>query len=107
MHSRFRTAHRTSDNGDQFLEIEGFWQIFISTTLAGANGGHKGVLRAHHNDRNIGAHFFDAGNQIEAVFIGHDHIGDNQITLARRGPAIERARLPRCAYLVASTPQCL
>ena len=45
---------RAADDRGQFLEVEGLRQIFIGAAFGRADRRHEGVLRAHHDDRQIG-----------------------------------------------------
>ena len=82
-----RLGQRASDDRHQFLQVEGFGQIFVGAALRGLDRGHEGVLRAHDDDRQVGTHPFDARQQFEGVVVGHHHVGDDEIALAGRDPA--------------------
>ena len=46
-----RLRQRAADDGDQFLQVERLWQIFVGAAFGRADRRHEGVLRAHHDDR--------------------------------------------------------
>jgi hypothetical protein len=75
------------DDRHQLLQIEGFRQIFVGPALRGLDGGHEGVLCAHDDDRQIRPHTLDARQQLERVVVGHQHVGDDEITFSGRDPA--------------------
>ena len=62
-------------------------------------------LRAHHDDRQFRADAADARDEVQAVFIGHDDIGDDDIALAILHPAPERGGGGGGAHLIAGAPQ--
>ncbi len=102
-----RLRQRTADNGDQFLQVERFWQIFIRTTLGRADRRHEGILRAHHDDREIRPHLLDPRQQIERVLVGHHHIGDDQVALALAYPAPQRRRVSCQPHLISGARESL
>ena len=57
-------------------------------------------MRAHNDDRQVGANALDTRQQLEAVFIGHDDVGDNQITFAVFDPTPQGRGLAGRAHLV-------
>jgi hypothetical protein len=48
------------DRGHQHVEVERLRQVFERAALVGADRGQDGVLRAHHDDRQIGPALLDA-----------------------------------------------
>ena len=76
-----------SDSARPTIAISSLRSKGFGAAFGRANCGHEGVLRTHHNDRQIGARLPDARNQIEGIFVGHDDIGDDQIAVALRDPA--------------------
>ena len=95
-----RLRQRAADDGDQLLEVERLGQIFIGAAFGGADRRHEGVLRAHHDDRQIRPHLLDPRQQIERVLVGHHHVGDDQIALALADPAPQRRRVAGQPHLV-------
>ncbi len=98
---------RAVDDGEQVAEVEGFGQILEGAALGRLHGGGQRRLRAHDDDREFRADAADARDEVEAVFIGHDDIGDDDIALAILDPAPERGGGGGGADLVAGAPQSL
>ncbi len=89
----------------QFLQVEGLGQIFERAAFGRGDRGQKRILRAHHQDGQIGTHALDARNKIEAAFIRQHHVGDDQIALARRNPAPQAGRRAGRAHVATGAPQ--
>ncbi|MGY4469822.1 hypothetical protein ACVWWK_005531 [Bradyrhizobium sp. LB9.1b] len=85
-----RLGQRAADDGDQLLQVEGLWQIFIGAALGGADRRHEGVLCAHDDNRQIRPHLLDPRQQVERVLVGHHHVGDDEIALSLADPAPQR-----------------
>jgi len=101
------TGERALDDGGQFLQIERFGQIVESTAFGGRDRGQDRVLRAHHDDGQIGAQTLDAWDEVETVFVGQDHVGDDEIAVAGRYPAPQTRRGARRADVIPGAPQSL
>ena len=100
-----RLAHARGRRWREFLEVEGLRQIIVGAALGGLDRRHEGVLRAHDDDRQFRPRLFHARQKLEGVFVRHDHVGDDQIALARLHPAPQRGRRPGGAHLVAGARQ--
>ena len=98
---RFGLRQRPPDDRDQFLQVERLRQIFIGAALGGADRGHEGVLRAHDDDREVRPRLLDARQEIEGVFVGHHHVGDDEIAVALRDPTPQRRGIAARAHFVA------
>ena len=96
-----RLGERPLDDGEQFGEVEGLRQIVVSTLFGCLDGRHERVLRAHDKNRKLRPCLLDAWQQVEGVLIRHDHVGDDDITLAARHPAPERGSIGGDADIVA------
>src|SRR5690606_8167993 len=55
----------------------------------------------HDDDRQIRPHPLDARNEVEGVFVRHDDVGYDGVTLALGDPSPERCCIARCAWNVA------
>ena len=97
----FLDRKRSVNNDNQVVEIEGFWQIFKGAAFGGSDRRHQRRMRAHHDDRKVGANALDARQQFETVFVGHDDVGDHQIALTVLDPAPQGRGLAGHAHLVA------
>ena len=84
---------RPRDDRDDLGQIEGLRQIFECALLGGRQRRHQRVLRAHHDDRQIGPELLDARDEIEGVFVRHHDIGDDDVAFALADPAPERRRV--------------
>ncbi len=100
-----RLGQRPPDNGDQFLEIKRLRQIFVGAPLRCADRGHEGVLCAHHDDGQIGPHLLDPRQQIEGIFIGHHHVGNDKVALALADPTPQSGGITSQAHLVSGAGQ--
>ena len=98
-------GQRAADHGDELVQIERLRQIFVGAPLGRGDRGHEGVLRAHHDDRQIGPQLLHARNEIEGVLVGHQHVGDDEIALALADPAPQRGRVAGGARRVAGAGQ--
>jgi hypothetical protein len=81
-----RLAQSAPDYRDEFLEVEGFGEVFVGAALGRLDRGGEGVLRAHDDDRQVGPDLLDARDQLEGVFVRHDHVGDHHIAVALAHP---------------------
>ncbi len=93
------------DDVDQFVEVERLWQVLEGAPLRRLDGGHERVLRAHHDDPQVGTELADARDEVEPVLVRHHHVGDDQIALAVRDPAPQRRGVAGGAHLVAGAGQ--
>ena len=93
------------DDRDDLGEIEGFGQILVSALLGRRQRRHQRVLRTHDDDRQVGTQLLDARNEIEGVFVRHDDIGNDHVTLALAHPAPERRRVARGPRSITSPRQ--
>ena len=84
---------RAANDSDDLVQVEGLRQIFEGALLGGRQRRHQRVLRAHDDDRQIGPQLLHARNEIEGVLVGHDDVGDDDVTLALADPAPERRRV--------------
>ena len=100
-----RLGQRAPDDRDQLLQVERLRQIFVGAALGGADRRHERVLRAHHDDRQIGPQLLDARQQVERVLVRHHHVGDDQIAVALAHPAPQRRGIAGRAHLVAGARQ--
>ena len=94
-------GERAPDNPDELLQIEGFGQIFIGAALGRLDRGHERVLRAHDDDRQVRPQSLDARQQFERIVVGHDHVGDDEIALARGDPSPQAGDRAGRAHLIA------
>ena len=85
-------VQRLGDLPQHLLEVEGLRQVLVGADLGGADRGHHRVLRAHHDDRQVGPPLPDRRQQVERVAVGHHHVGDDDVALALLDPAPERRR---------------
>jgi len=95
---RRAAGERALDHADELAQVEGFGQILEGAALGRPHGGHEIVLRAHDDDAQIGADLLDARDEVEAVLIRHQHVGDHEVALAVGDPAPQRGRVPRRAH---------
>ncbi len=89
-----RSGKRALNDGRQFLQVEWLGQIIEGAALCRRDRRQNRVLRAHHHDRKIGPHALDARDEIEAVFVGQNDIGDDEIALAGRNQRHSPAAVP-------------
>ena len=104
-HPLLRLRQRAADDGDQLLQVERLWQIFVGAALGGADRGHEGVLRAHDDDRQVRPHLLDPRQQVEGVLVRHHHVGDDEIALALADPAPQRRRVAGQPHLISGARQ--
>ncbi len=102
-----RLRQSAADDGDQLLKVERLGQVFVGAVLRGPDCRHERVLRAHDQDRKIGARLFDARQQIERAFVRQQHVGDDQIAVALADPAPQRGGIAGRTDLIAGARQCL
>ena len=102
---RLGAAEGPLDQPDQLVQVEGFGQIVEGAALGRAHRRQQRVLGAHGDDAQIRAALADAGNEVEAVAVGHDHIGDDEIALPLADPLPEGCRLVGAAHLIAQPAQ--
>ena len=100
-----RRVQRAADDGDQLLQVEGLRQVVVSAALGRLDRGHERVLRAHHDDRQVGPQLLDARQKLEGVFVGHDDVGDDEVAVARLHPAPQRRGDAGRAHFVAGPRQ--
>ena len=100
-----RCGHRAIDDTDQFVQIEGLGEIFVGAAFGRGDRSLQRVLRAHHHDGYVGPDTLDAGDQVEGVFVGHHHIGDDEVALALADPAPKCRRVAGGADVVADAPE--
>src|SRR5690606_34750452 len=91
----------------QLLQVEGLGQVVVGAALGRLHRGQQRLLRAHDDDRQVRSDPLDARQKVEAVFVGHHHVGDDQFALAFRGPAPKGCGIAGRPDLVADPPQCL
>ena len=102
---RLGAAESPLDQRNQLVEVEGLGQIVEGAALGGAHRRQQRVLGAHGDDAQIRAPLADAGNEVEAVAVGHDHIGDDEIAGPFADPLPQGCRLVGAAHLVAQPAQ--
>ena len=93
------SARCTTDG--QFLQIERLGQIVERAAFGRRDRRQDRVLRAHHDHRKLGTDALDARNQIEAVFVRQNDVGDDEVAVAGRNPAPEARRGSRRAHVIA------
>ncbi len=98
-------GERATDHRDELVQIEGLGQIFVSAALGRGDRGHKGVLRAHHDDRQVGPELLDARNEIEGALVGHQDVGDDEVALPLADPAPQRCSVACGARRIARPRQ--
>ncbi len=96
----YRRRKRALDDIDQLTQIEGLRQIFERATLGRFDRRHQSILRAHHDDAQLWADALDARDEIEAVLVWHDDIGDDKIALAVRHPPPQRRGIAGGANII-------
>ena len=77
-----RPGQRPLDDVDQFVEVEGLGQVLEGAALGRFERRQQRVLGAHRDDPEFGPDLADARDEIEAVLIGQDDVGDHQVALA-------------------------
>ena len=82
-----RHCQRPFDHIDQLAQIKRLGQVFEGATLGRLDGSRQRILRAHDDDAQFRADLFDARDQIEAVLVRHDDVGDDEVPLAVGDPA--------------------
>ena len=80
-------GQRPLDDADELAQVERLGQIFEGATLGRLDRGHQRVLRAHDDDPQLRADLLDARDQVEAVLVRHDDVGDDEVALAVRNPS--------------------
>jgi hypothetical protein len=96
-----RLGERAAHHRDEFVEVEGLGQIFVSAALGRGDRGHEGVLRAHHDDGEIGPKLLHPRNEVEGALVGHQHVGDDEVALPLADPAPQRRGIAGRARCVA------
>ena len=81
------SGQRPLDDADQLAQIKRLGEIFERTPLGRLDRGQQSVLRTHDDNAQLRADLLDARDQIEAVFVRHDHIGDDEVALALGNPS--------------------
>jgi hypothetical protein len=102
---RMRLRQRLLDDTDQLVQIERLRQIVEGAALVGAHGRQQRVLRAHDDDAQVRTALADARHQVEAVLVGHDDVGDNEVADAVVDPLPERRRGAGRAHFVTEAAQ--
>src|SRR6516165_6544598 len=74
-----RRGESALDHADEFAQIERFGQVFKGAALGSLDRGYQGVLRAHDNDPQLRADLLDARDQVEAILVRHDDVGDDEV----------------------------
>ncbi len=85
-----RLRQRATHNCHDLVEVKGLGQIFVGPLFCGRQGRHQSVLRAHHNDWQVGAQLLDTWNEIEGVFIGHHDVSQHNVSFALAHPVPKR-----------------
>ena len=98
-------GQRAADDGDHLVEVERLGQVLVGALLGRRQRRHQRVLRAHDDDRQIGADLLDARDEIEGVLVRHDDVGDDDIALALADPAPQRGGVAGGARRVAGARQ--
>ena len=105
LHRRRRRRQRAVHDRDQLVQVERLGQIFEGAALGGAHRGEQRRLRAHDDDAQIGPELADARHEVEAVLVGHHHVGDDELALAFLDPLPQRRGRARAADIVALPAQ--
>ena len=85
-----RSGQGPLDDTDQLAEVKWLREIFKRAPLRRFDGRQQCVLRAHDDDAQLRADFLDTRDQIEAVLVRHDHIGNDEVALAVGNPSPQR-----------------
>ena len=101
----FAVGQGALDDVDQFVQVEWLRQIFVRADLRGLQRGHHRVLRAHDDDLELGPYALDPRQQVEPVLIGHDDVGNHEVTGPALDPAPQRRCMARGVNLVAQAAQ--
>ena len=80
-------GQRALHHVDELAQVERLRQIFEGAALGRLHRGQQRVLRAHHDDAQLGPQLLDARHEVEPVLVGHHHVGDDEIAVAVRHPA--------------------
>jgi hypothetical protein len=96
-----RHGQRALDDIDELAQVKGLREILERAALGRFYRGQQRVLRAHHDDTQLGSEFLDPRHQIEAILVGHHDVGDDEIALPVRHPAPERRGVAGRAHVVA------
>ncbi len=102
---RQRLLHGAIHHGEQIGKVDG--QIIKRAALRRLHRGRQRALRAHHDHRQLRPDAADARHEVQAVFVGHDDVGNHQVALAVLHPAPQRRGRGGGADLVAGTAQSL
>ena len=100
-----RLGERAADHGDQLVQVERLGQIFVSAALGRGDRGHEGVLRAHHDDGQVGPELLHPRDEVEGALVGHQHVGDDEVALALADPAPQRRGIAGRARRIAGARQ--
>ncbi len=103
----FVRCERALDDRGEFLQVEGLGQIFICAALGRRDRRQDIVLRAHHHDGELWPQPLDAGKEVERVFVGQDHVRDDEIAFALRHPTPQPGGIGCRAHVVTGAPQSL
>ena len=90
---------------DKFVEVEGLGQVFEGAALGRLDRRQQGILGAHDDDAQCRADLADARYQIESVFVGHHHVGDDQIPFPVADPLPQGGRVAGRAHVEAGAAQ--
>ena len=88
-----------------FGDVEGLGQVLVGADFIGADRRHEGVLRAHHDHRQIGPELLDLGHDVEGIAVRHRHVGDQQIAFAAAHPVPHGGEIAGRPHLVAGPRQ--
>ena len=105
LHRRGRRRQRAVHHRDQFVEVERLGQVFEGAALGGAHRRQQRRLRAHDDDAQVGPELADARHEVEAVLVGHHHVGDDELALAFLDPLPQRRGGAGAAHIVALAAQ--
>ena len=101
------TFERRRNRPRQFIEIKWFWQVIERALLGRPHCGRKRVLGAHDDHPQPRAQRQQPGDRIEAIGIGQDDIGDDDIA----APVLDQLDQPGRGlgqpHLIAGAGQCL
>ena len=86
-------VERLGDLAEHLLQVERLRQVLVGADLGGADRGHHRVLRAHHDDRQVGRRFLIAGNRSSASPSG---IITSVTTTSPSPSSIQRQSVVRC-----------
>jgi len=100
-----RFGERAADDADQLLQVERLGQVLVRPAFGRADRGHERVLRADHDDWQIGPALLDPRQQLERVLVRHDHVGDDEIAVTAVDPAPQGRGVAGAAHIVPGARQ--